>query len=196
MSLPSDDEEVMGSFSFTPGLTLVNTFNDETFVFTTPESADLAEFEVRLGPGGSGGGNAMAHIHPKTDETFTVRSGLLSVAIDGQMHQLRPGETITVPRGKQHFFRNADKGDTLAIVRFTPAQHQLRFFLNFATIAQNRPEWFGSKGEPSFLLMALTLHTFKDHFYVAGPPIWVQRIVFATLAPIARLLGYKVVVGP
>ena len=186
----------MDSFSFTPGLTLVNTFNNETFVFTTPESADLAEFEVRLGPGGSGGGNAMAHIHPKTDETFTVQSGLLNVAIDGQMHQLRPGETMTVPRGKQHFFRNADKGDTLATIRFTPAQHQLRFFLNFATIAQNHPEWFGSRGEPSFLLMALTLHTFRDHFYVAGPPIWVQKIVFATLAPIARLLGYKVLVGP
>lgn len=186
----------MDSQSFTPGLTLVNAFNEETFVFTTPESNEAAEFEVRLGPGGSGGGNAMAHIHPKTDETFTVRSGLLTVSINGQMHELRPGETITVPRGKPHFFRNAHEGDTVAIIRFTPAQHQLRFFLNFATIAQNRPEWFGSKGEPSPLLMALTLHTFKDHFYMAGPPVWLQKMLFATLAPIARLMGYKVVVSP
>jgi hypothetical protein len=44
--------------------------------------------------------------------------------------------------------------------------------------------------------MALTLHTFKDHFYVAGPPVWLQKMLFATLAPIARLLGYKVVVSP
>ena len=186
----------MASFSFTPGLTLVNAFNHETFVFTTPESAEIAEFEVHLGPGGSGGGNAMAHTHPKTDETFTVRSGLLNVAIDGRMHELRPGETITVPHGKPHFFRNASEGDTAVIIRFTPAQHQLRFFLNFATIAQNHPEWFGPKGDPSFLLMALTLHTFKDHFYVAGPPVWVQKILFATLAPIARLRGYKAVVKP
>ncbi len=186
----------MDSLSFTPGLTLVNAFNEETFVFTTPESTEAAEFEVRLGPGGSGGGNAMAHIHPKTDETFTVQSGRLTVSIDGQIHQLQPGETITVPAGKPHFFRNAHEGDTVAIIRFTPAQHQLRFFLNFATIAQNRPEWFGSKGEPSFLLMALTLHTFKDHFYVAGPPVWVQKVLFATLAPIARLMGYTVLVKP
>jgi quercetin dioxygenase-like cupin family protein len=181
---------------FTPGLTLVNAFNDETFVFTTPESTEAAEFEVRLGPGGSGGGNAMAHIHPKTDENFTVRSGRLTVSIDGQIHQLQLGETITIPAGKPHFFRNAHEGDTAVIIRFTSAQHQLRFFLNFATIAQNRPEWFGSKGEPSFLLMALTLHTFKDHFYVAGPPVWMQKMLFATLAPIARLMGYKMVVGP
>ncbi|WP_262298291.1 cupin domain-containing protein [Microvirga sesbaniae] len=186
----------MASLSFAPGLTLENAFNEETFVFTTPESAEAAEFEVRLGPGGSGGGNAMAHIHPKTDETFTVRSGRLTVSINGQMHDLRPGETITVPNGKPHFFRNAHAGDTVVVIRFTPAQHQLRFFLNFATIAQNHPEWFGAKGEPSFLLMALTLHAFKDHFYVAGPPVWVQKLLFATLAPVARLLGYTVVVKP
>ncbi|WP_262269841.1 cupin domain-containing protein [Microvirga yunnanensis] len=186
----------MDPLSFTPGLTLVNAFNDETFVFTTPESTEAAEFEVRLGPGGSGGGNAMVHIHPKTDETFTVRSGRLTVSIDGQMHELRPSEMITVLAGKPHFFRNAHDGNTVVIIRFTPAQHQLRFFLNFATIAQNRPEWFGSKGEPSFLLMALTLHTFKDHFYVAGPPVWAQKMLFATLAPIARLIGYKVVISP
>ena len=186
----------MDSISFTPGMTLVNAFNHETFVFTTPESADAAEFEVRLGSGGSGGGDAMAHIHPETDETFTVRSGLLNVSVDGQEHELRPGETMTVPRGKPHFFRNAHEDDTVLVVRFTPAQHHLRFFLNFGTIAQNHPEWFGPKGEPSFLLMALTLHTFKGHFYVAGPPVWVQKLLFATFAPIARLMGYKVVVGP
>jgi len=186
----------MDSISFTPGMTLVNAFNHETFVFTTPESAEAAEFEVRLGPGGSGGGDAMAHIHPETDETFTVRSGLLNVSVDGHEHELRPGETMTVPRGKPHFFRNAHDDDTVLVVRFTPAQHQLRFFLNFGTIAQNHPEWFGPKGEPSFLLMALTLHTFKGHFYVAGPPVWVQKLLFATFAPIARLMGYKVVVGP
>jgi quercetin dioxygenase-like cupin family protein len=133
---------------FTPGLTLVNAFNDETFVFTTPESTEAAEFEVRLGPGGSGGGNAMAHIHPKTDENFTVRSGRLTVSIDGQIHQLQLGETITIPAGKPHFFRNAHEGETVAIIRFTPAQHQLRFFLNFATIAQNHPEWSSQRSRP------------------------------------------------
>lgn len=186
----------MDTLSFTPGLTLVNAFNREAFVFTTPESAEAAEFEVRLEAGGSGGGNAMAHIHPHTDETFTVKSGLLHVSIDGKIHEVRPGETITVPRGRPHFFRNAHEGDTVAVIRFTPAQRQLRFFMNFATIAQNHREWFGPKGEPSLLLMALTLHTFKDHFYVAGPPVWAQKGIFAALAPIARLLGYKVIVTP
>ena len=59
MSLPSV-VAVMDTFSFTPGLTLVNAFNHETFIFTTPESAEVAEFEVHLGPGGSGGGQVGA----------------------------------------------------------------------------------------------------------------------------------------
>lgn len=186
----------MEAFSFEPGLTLVNAFNSETFVFTTPESAEAAEFEVRLGAGGSGGGNAMPHIHPRTDETFTVKSGLLHVSIDGTIHELRPGESIIVPRGKPHFFRNGHEDETVAVVRFTPAQHQLRFFLNVATLTQNHPEWFGPKGEPKLLPMALTLHTFKDHLYPAGAPVWLQKALFAALAPLARLLGYKVIVRP
>ena len=37
---------------YTPGTILVNPFNKETFIFTQPESTDLAGFEVRLGPVG------------------------------------------------------------------------------------------------------------------------------------------------
>src|SRR3712207_7749336 len=66
--------------------TLVNPFNRETFIFTKPENPEVAEFEARLGPGGSGGGNALAHIHPKADEQFTVRSGRLHVSVRSEEH--------------------------------------------------------------------------------------------------------------
>jgi quercetin dioxygenase-like cupin family protein len=182
--------------AFTPGTTLVNPFNRETFIFTKPESPEVAEFEVRLGPGGSGGGNALAHMHPKADEEFTVRSGRLNVSINGVSHTLGPGETITVPRGSVHFFVNAHKGDTELVIRFRPGQSHLRFFFAFATATQTHPEWFGPKGEPNLLGMALALHTFKDHRYLAGPPIWLQKLLFAALSPIARLAGYRALVTP
>jgi mannose-6-phosphate isomerase-like protein (cupin superfamily) len=180
----------------TPGTTLVNPFNRETFIFTQPETPEVAEFEVRLGPGGSGGGNALPHIHPKADEEFTVRSGRLAVVIDGERRSLGPGETITVPRGKAHFFVNAHEGDTEVALRFRPAQNHLRFFLAFTMATQTNPQWFGPKGEPKLLGMALALHTFKDHLYVAGPPIWLQKLLFAALSPLARLVGYRVLVRP
>ena len=81
----------MTSPAFTPGTTLVNPFNRETFIFTKPENPEVAEFEVRLGPGGSGGGNALSHIHPKADEEFTVRSGRIHVSVGGAVHSLETG---------------------------------------------------------------------------------------------------------
>jgi quercetin dioxygenase-like cupin family protein len=177
--------------AFTPGTTLVNPFNRETFIFTKPENPEVAEFEARLGPGGSGGGNALAHIHPKADEEFTVRSGRLHVSVAGVVHALGPGQTMVVPRGTAHFFTNAHEGDTELVIRFKPGQNHLRFFHAFATATQTHPEWFGAKGEPKLLGMALALHTYKDHLYLAGPPIWLQKVVFAALSPLARLAGYQ-----
>ena len=186
----------MTSLEIAPGTTLVNPFNRETFLFTKPESPEVTEFEVCLGPGGSGGGDALAHTHPKADEEFTVRSGWLNVSINGVSHALGPSETITVPRGTVHFFVNAHEGDTALVIRFRPGQSHLRFFYAFAAAAQTHPEWFGPKGEPKLLGMALALHTFKDHLYLAGPPIWLQKLLFAALAPIARLAGYRALVTP
>ena len=83
-----------------PGTRLVNAFNKETFIFHDPrEGLPFAEFQVALGTGGSGGGDAVEHIHPESDEHFTVRAGVLKVMIDGVTTIAGAGETVTVPRG-------------------------------------------------------------------------------------------------
>jgi mannose-6-phosphate isomerase-like protein (cupin superfamily) len=175
-----------------PGTRLVNAFNKETFIFRDPrEGLPSAEFQVLLDAGGGGGGNAVAHIHPRSDEHFTVRTGVLKVMIDGVPAIARAGETVTVPRGAAHYFANALDGPTEVTICFTPAQSQLRFFISFATIAATRQDWFDAQGVPHKLLMALMLNTYRGHFYLAGPPVWLQKVMFAALAPIARLKGYR-----
>lgn len=58
------------------GAKLRNAFNKETFVFSGPvDDPAVARFEVILEEGGSGGGNALLHIHPGADEHFAVKSG-------------------------------------------------------------------------------------------------------------------------
>ena len=139
-----------------PGTRLVNAFNKETFIFHDPrEGLPSAEFQVLLDAGGSGGGNAVAHIHPESDEQFTVHTGVLKVMIDGVPAIARAGETVIVPRGAAHYFANAHDGPTEVTIRFTPAQSQLRFFISFATIAATRQDWFDAQGVPHKLLMAL-----------------------------------------
>lgn len=183
--------------TFAVGTRLRNEFNKETFIFTH-DVADgtVAEFDVHLGPGGSGGGNAMQHIHPHADERFTVHRGAIAVTVNGVSHHVAAGESLTVPMGASHCFRNAVNGTTELTVRFSPGGQQLRFFANFATIVSQRREWFKPDGTPHFLLMALVLWVYRDCYCVAGPPFWLQRIVFGALAPLARLRGYSIAIAP
>src|SRR5690349_11675362 len=128
------------------GTKIVNPFNRQTFIFTKPvEREDVAEFDVLLGSGGVSDVKGEQHIHPESDEYFAVRSGRLSVVIDGREHLVEAGETIMVPRGRPHLFRNGHDGETLMTLRFEPGLKFLRFFLNFAMAPTARPDWFDAK---------------------------------------------------
>lgn len=179
------------------GAVLKNAFNAETFVFSGPlDDPKVARFGVVLERGGSGGGNALVHIHPRAQERFIVRSGRVKVVIAGKAHVVGQGEEVVVPAGVPHSFANANDGPTELTIEFAPAQQHLRFFANFASLAEKRPKWFSAKGEPHFLLIALALHSYRDHLYLAGPPILVQKLLFSLLAPIARLVGYVLEIEP
>jgi quercetin dioxygenase-like cupin family protein len=177
--------------------TLQNAFNLETFHFDQPlHDPDRAVLTVRLEKGGSGGGNGLVHVHPLADETFTVLSGRLKVVISGYARLVDAGSSVTVPRGAPHFFANAHDGPTEMTVAFTPAQQQLRFFANFALLTENRPGWFSAAGAPRLLLIALVFNAYRDHMYLAGPPIWMQKALFAILALLAQWRGYRLQVAP
>ncbi|WP_190241900.1 cupin domain-containing protein [Bradyrhizobium algeriense] len=179
------------------GTKLRNAFNKETFVFSGPvDDPSVARFEVILERGGSGGGNALLHVHPGADEHFAVKSGRIKIVVEGREQIVEAGGSAVVPRGKPHFFANAGDGAAELEIEFRPAQQQLRFFANFATLAVHRPEWFSSKGDPNFLAIALVLHTYRDHLYLAGPPIFLQKFIFAMLTPLARLRGYRMAIEP
>jgi quercetin dioxygenase-like cupin family protein len=180
-----------------PALTIRNAFNGETFLFRRDEAGEEnSRFDVILESGGSGGGNALVHIHPLASETFTVKSGRLAVVMRGIEQVAEAGQSITIPAGVPHFFKNAHAGKTEASVEFAPAQRHLRFFQNFATLTEKRPEWFSPKGDPRLLLIALVLHTYRDHLYLAGIPVFAQKLLFAALSPLARLRGYRLEVEP
>ncbi len=178
------------------GTRLHNAFDKETFVFSGPvDDPSVARFEVILEKGGSGGGNAVVHIHPSADEHFTVKSGRIRIVIEGKEQVVESGGRAIVPRGKAHFFANAGEDAAELEIEFTPAQQHLRFFANFATLAA-RKVGASSTGRPNFLMMALVLHTYRGHLYLAGPPILLQKIIFAMLAPLARLRGYRLAIEP
>jgi quercetin dioxygenase-like cupin family protein len=179
------------------GTVLRNRFNNEAFIFSGPlDDPQLACFEGILEPGGSNGGNGLVHLHPCADERFIVKSGKLRVVVHGKPYLLQAGESMVVPRGTPHCFFNASEGRTEFITEFRPAQHHLRFFANFGLLAQERTNWFSPKGDPHLLLVALVLNAYRDHLYFAGIPVLLQKLIFAALAPLARLKGYRLRIGP
>lgn len=173
---------------------LRNAANGETFVFA--DAGESGRFDVLLEAGGSGGGNALLHVHPRADERFDVRAGHIAVLIDGREQVVGPGETAVVPRGASHCFRNAGEGMAAITISFSPPQRHGRFFLNFAMTAERHPAWFSAKGDPNLLLIALVLHSYRDHLYLARLPRWLQKALFAALAPVARSRGYRLALDP
>src|SRR4051794_21460056 len=107
------------------------------------------------------GGMRSPTFTPKqTSSLRSARVGWLSSLTGRDGHSVPARRSLS--RAVAHFFVNAHEGDTEVALRFTPAQNHLRLFLAFAMATQTNPEWFGPKGEPKLLGMALALHTFKD----------------------------------
>jgi mannose-6-phosphate isomerase-like protein (cupin superfamily) len=176
---------------------VTNGFNKETFVFPNEPQTHADEvFDVILDEGGTGGGNALAHLHPLADETFAVREGRLKVVMGGREHFVEAGEVLTIPRGTAQYFANAGPGQMRATLSFLPAQQQLNFFRNFALLTRDKPHWFSKQGAPKLLLIALVLHTYRDHPHLAGLPVLLQKLAFALLARVARWRGYRLAILP
>lgn len=179
------------------GTRIANAFNGETIIFTHVEDRDdEARFDFHLARGGGLIGTGRQHLHLNAEEEFIVRDGVLRLMLAGEWLVLGPGESKVVPLGVPHLFRNGHDGETTFTAVFRPANDYLRFFLNMATNTARNPHWYDDRGEPPLVLRALALHAYPDHGYGDGIPIWVQKLVFALLSPIARLRGYSLAVPP
>ena len=50
------------------------------------------------------------HVHQQQDDTFFVLEGVLTVQVEDELFELRPGDFATVPPGIAHTFDNIRKG--------------------------------------------------------------------------------------
>ena len=56
------------------------------------------------------------HTHPNADEVFFVLSGRGLVRSGDEMFEIEPGDTVFVPAGDVHYFRNTDEKENLVAV--------------------------------------------------------------------------------
>ena len=129
------------------------------------------------------------HMHPALLESFSVREGELTVMRDGHKSVLRAGEGAEIEPGVWHDWWN--EGDTDAIVRVevTPGERFIHMIETLFGLA--REGHVNNRGMPHLLQLALFATEFSDVIVFRKPPAALQRVVFSSLAPIARRRGYR-----
>jgi mannose-6-phosphate isomerase-like protein (cupin superfamily) len=167
-----------------------NPVTGERIVFrrTSEETGGVvSEFDAIFRKGGFAGPE---HVHPIQDERFEVIAGQAGFHVGGEQKILGPGAIIDVPRGVRHTVWNQGNDDLQIRNYFHPGTPSTeRFYEAFFRLG--REERVNRSGMPNLLFIAMLAPQFADHVRLASPPWWLQRATFATLRPIALLLGYR-----
>jgi quercetin dioxygenase-like cupin family protein len=128
------------------------------------------------------------HYHPGQEERFEVLAGELRVLIRGEGKTLGEGEILLIPPGTPHSMWAESDGVHVSW-QTRPALQTETFFETISGLSQSGKT--GGKGTPNLLQAAVIAQAYSGEFRLARPPWPVQRIIFAVLAPLGRLLGYR-----
>ncbi len=128
------------------------------------------------------------HVHPQQEETYQIMSGTADVFLDGRWHQLRPGESLTVPRGAPHTIKNGHDEDVRAMNWHRPAVRFEDFSRTFHRLATSgRIKSLPPKDLSSLIYSSMLFTEYEDTQIVVKPPASVLRL----LAFVGRRLGYR-----
>jgi len=85
-------------------------------------SEELSVIEERMPPGTA----EQRHLHHRSRQMFYVLAGELTMELDGEHHQLLPGEALEIAPGKAHQAINRGEADTRFLVTSQPPSHSDR----------------------------------------------------------------------
>jgi len=89
-----------------------------TFLVTGAESSGtMFALDCLVGAGGG----PPPHRHLAEDELFFVYDGSITFTADGSTSEVGPGESVFVPRGTAHAYRNEGRSDARMLAVYTPA---------------------------------------------------------------------------
>lgn len=133
------------------------------------------------------------HTHARQDERFTVVAGTLGVLVGTVWRDIRPGETVDIPRGTPHTYRNASDAVCEFEYQLTPGGRFAQMMREFSQLAADG-KLRSTAGPRSLIYMAMVFVHYSDEVRSVRPPM----VVMQTLAWIGRVLGFRLPesVGP
>jgi mannose-6-phosphate isomerase-like protein (cupin superfamily) len=174
------------------GETIENPVNGERITWVeTAQGTDgeLLSLDLYLRPGAA---VAAEHRHVRQEERFRVTGGTIALEVAGERQDVGLQEEAAVPAGVPHRWWNEGQEEAVVRVELRPALDTETFFETFFGLARDGKT--NSKGIPGILQIAVAFRDLGDSCpSLTKPPAVVQRTVFATLAPLGRLLGRRAV---
>jgi quercetin dioxygenase-like cupin family protein len=142
-------------------------------------------FDFEVAPSGK---LPVVHFHPRQTERFDVKSGHLTILLDGEERKLSAGDRLTIDKGVPHQWWNpSDTESARLTVTFEPALNTETFLEQFFGLGNdNRTK---PDGTPAFLQIMAMANEYE--IYVAGPPLPLQKVLASMLGTLARLAGYR-----
>ena len=142
------------------------------------------------------GGGVTPHLHPDMEERFEVLEGRPSFLEGRKWRTASPGETVVVPAGARHAYRNDSDAPVHMVCHVRPPS-TLQEFLEDA-VALSRAGKINRLGLPrglgGLLAGAILAERYRDMVTLGFPPMpppFVQRILFPRLARVGERRGYR-----
>jgi mannose-6-phosphate isomerase-like protein (cupin superfamily) len=129
------------------------------------------------------------HIHPRQEEYFEVLAGSIDTRVNGQEKRYEAGESFRILAGTAHQMWSGGGVEARILWQTRPTLHTDDFFEIMWGLAQA-----GKTNKavlPNPLQLAVILQQYRREVRPTKPPLIVQNIVFALLAPLGRLCGYR-----
>ena len=147
---------------------------------TDPGGGEVLHVEIWLDPGGG----VTPHIHPGMEERFEVLDGRPSFLAGRSWSTAAPGETVVVPAGTRHAYRNRG-AETVHMVCHAKPPSTLQEFLE-ETAELSRAGKISRRGFPTGpralrdgLALAARHREMVVLLFPPMPPRFIQRLLFA-----------------
>lgn len=130
---------------------------------------------------------APMHVHPFSDEHFTVSEGLFDLFYDNEWRQLKAGESHTIPSGKKHRFRTSTNEKTSVTFKLTPWKDYLKYsFTIYHLIKEGKVK--AGKNIKFLMYNAMAMYKFNQStlYTTIG-----MKLYIATLSYIGRIIGLR-----
>jgi len=144
-----------------------------TFLQTAQDTAgEELVIQARMRPGAF----MPPHRHLHQEETFEVLEGTGTFTVSGRKIVAKSGERVRIAAGIAHRFRNDTNDDVQVRATLRPALRTEELFEQlFQLGARDKVNKLGAPAPLTTMRLIREFHA--EFFYLAGVPVWLQRLL-------------------